>query len=132
MDRLSGTYTTKEWWTADQPVFAPSEVWSMLALLGENGHDPLRWLAAAEIDLSALLDPAARLSLRQHVKLYDLINDIGAGPLSVLLGKRLHLSTFGTPGFAVLSSPFLGKALNGLKDWERPRVFPCLSMTLYR
>ena len=114
VDRLSGTYTTKEWWTADQPVFAASEVWTILALLGEHGHDPLKLLAAAEIDLSALLDPAVRLSLRQHVRLYELMAEVGAGSLSILLGKQLHLSTFAAPGFAVLSSPFLGKALNTL------------------
>lgn len=114
VDRLSGTYTTKEWWTADQPVFSASEVWTMLALLGENGHDPFRLLAAAQVDISALLDPAIRLSLRQHVRLYELINDVGAGSLSILLGKQLHLSTFGAPGFAVISSPYLGRALNTL------------------
>jgi AraC-like DNA-binding protein len=105
---------SREWWTADLPVFTPTEIWTLLALLGELGHDPVKLLAPSQLELGALLDPDVRLSLDQQIAIHEAVAAIHKDSLFVALGKRLHLSTFGTAGFAVFSSPSLQRALQVL------------------
>lgn len=99
------------WWTVDQAVFSASEVWCLITFLGEQGHDAQRLIGAIQFEFDRLLNPSERLSLRHMAAFHAAARQAGEPSLALHLGRRLHLSTFGVPGFAVLSSATVGKAL---------------------
>ena len=107
-----------ERWASDQAIFDASEIWAVLTYLGENGHEPTSFLSAAGVELASLLDPAIRWSLSNQVDVHRAAALARLPDLAVEVGRRLHLSTFGIAGFAVLSASTVGKALFTLVEFS--------------
>jgi AraC-like DNA-binding protein len=97
--------------TSDDPTFTLAEVSALVALLGERGVETAALLKAADIDRSMLSDSECRISLRQQCKVQHAALAGGhSGALLTALAQRLHLTSYGIAGYALLSSPNLAEA----------------------
>ena len=82
---------------------------SIDALLSHSGLQPWQ-----------LEDPNARISTRQRLALYRNARDLSKRPdIGLLAGARQRISDYGIYGFAMLSSPNFGKALQFSLDHIR-------------
>ncbi|MDJ0655783.1 MAG: AraC family transcriptional regulator [Xanthomonadales bacterium] len=93
----------------DEPVYTTSEALVITDVLAEQGVDFRAALEGTGISRRALHDPYARISARQRLALYRnarrLSPDSGFG---LTVGTRLHISSYGMYGLAMLSCPTLG------------------------
>lgn len=97
----------------EKPLFAASEVWSIVTALGERGVDATQMLLDCGLSLDLLIDPRRRVTLAQITAVYRFA--VARLPLAALVevaGCRQHLTAFGMVGFAMLSSPTLDVALS--------------------
>lgn len=81
-------------------------------------------LSGSEIDAADLQRPEMRIRIAQERQVFR--NATGRRPdLGLLLGRRMHVSSYGLLGFSLLSAPTLGDAL------EVAFSFPALLGTLF-
>lgn len=105
--------------TLDDKVFAPIEL-QMIA----GQHDlPVEVLTAclaqASLTPACLDKPTQRVSYRQRITAFAACCLAHSDPWFALrLGQKLHLTTYGMAGFALLSSPTLAKALDTANDFS--------------
>ncbi len=97
--------------TADDSTFAMAEVNALIGILAERGIGKAAVLGAAQIDPSALTDTECKITLKQQCRAQKAAEDLCREPgLMSQLARRLHLTTYGIAGYALLSSPNLGEA----------------------
>ncbi|MEN9925187.1 MAG: hypothetical protein RL268_1313 [Pseudomonadota bacterium] len=101
-----------QWWTSDQAIFSTCEAWELFSLMSENGYDSSRLMRRSKEIYDQLLNPSGRLSLNQCREIMGAAMSENAGRLPRELGRRLHLTAFGPPGFAILTSSNLADAIN--------------------
>lgn len=93
----------------DAAVYTVAEPLAITEVLAEHGVSIEAALDGTGISRRTLQDPYARISTRQRMAVYRnalaLCSDSGIG---LDVGTRLHLSSYGMYGLALLSSPTLG------------------------
>ena len=93
----------------DQAVYTVAEPLTITDVLAEQGIGAKAVLAGTGISRRALHDPHTRVSSRQRMTIYQNVMRLSPStPIGLEVGARLHLSTYGMYGFAMLSSPTLG------------------------
>jgi AraC-like DNA-binding protein len=97
--------------TLDDKVFSTAEIHAAAGLLSDDVQ--LReCLAAGALCAADLANPQTKISLNQQSLIHCALNRAAADPLlSLEVGKRLHLTSYGIVGFAMLSSATLREAL---------------------
>jgi AraC-like DNA-binding protein len=99
-------------WNPDALRHSTSELWAMVAVAAECGIDVERCLVGTLLDLDTLCHRRARVSLAQQVEILQRMDLLLADRLwPVRAGARLHLTSFGIVGYALLASENLGAAL---------------------
>jgi AraC-like DNA-binding protein len=93
--------------------FAPSKLVALLEVTSEAGLDPSAVLASTDLDTEAVANPFTLTSslqfldaARNAVRLY------GQSDLGVRVGCRLHVSSYGMYGYALLCSEALAKTFD--------------------
>ncbi|AVD89973.1 AraC family transcriptional regulator [Pseudomonas sp. SWI44] len=97
--------------TLDDKVFSTAEILAAAGLLGSEAQLS-ECLAAGGMSLADLANPQSKISLNQQSSIHAAFNRAAANPLlSLQVGKRLHLTSYGIVGFAMLSSATWREAL---------------------
>ncbi|WP_186326999.1 AraC family transcriptional regulator [Pseudomonas oryzihabitans] len=94
---------------ADIPVFL---IRCLAATLQDFGHDPERTMQGLGVTLSDLADPSCRLSYRQGRQIIR--RALALAPevaLGLETGKRETIASIGLVGFAMITSPTVGSAI---------------------
>ncbi|WP_296254289.1 MULTISPECIES: AraC family transcriptional regulator [unclassified Pseudomonas] len=90
-----------------------AEVLAAVNVTGFDEHQLTECLAAGGLAPCDLHNPRSRLSLNQHALIHAAFNrSSGNSLLGLEVGKRLHLTSYGIVGFALLSSATLREALD--------------------
>ncbi len=98
--------------TADDPTFALAEVNALVGILAERGIPAAAMLEAARIGPESMSDAECKISLKQQYEVQRAgIRLCGETGLMTQLAQRLHLTTYGIAGYALLSSANLGEAV---------------------
>lgn len=98
--------------TCDDKIFSTAEILAAANVAGCDEHQLSQCLAAGGLSLADLYNPQSRISLNQHAHIHGAFQDSCNNPLLGLeTGKRLHLTSYGIVGFALLSSATLREAL---------------------
>lgn len=98
--------------TCDDKIFSTAEILAAANVCGCDEPQLSQCLAAGGLSLSDLHNPQSRISLNQHAQIHAAFHDTCNNPLlSLEVGKRLHLTSYGIVGFALLSSATLREAL---------------------
>ena len=96
----------------DDQTLTTSEVSALTTLLKERRIDPLLALEHAGIEPATLCDPASRISLKQQYLVQKCAAVVyGDSSLPLRLAQRLHLTSYGIAGYALLSSASLSDAI---------------------
>ena len=86
-------------------VFSAAKIASVVDKLTSDGAAPVDALADAEVDLSDLSSPAARISRNQLIQCYRNAIALSHDPhLAYAIGSSVHLSAYGMYGYAMLCS----------------------------
>lgn len=101
-----------QWWTNKQSVFSSCEIWELLSLNREYGHDMINAFRGFRSLNEKLLNHSDRLSWDNYIEILRLLTRASNGHLPISFARRLHLKTYGAPGFAILTSPTLGEAID--------------------
>jgi len=98
--------------TSSDPTFTLCEVSAMLSVLAQRGISASAVFDQCQVRPDALRDPNTRISLEQQVEIHRasaaLYRDSRLLPL---VAQRLHLTTFGIVGYALLSCQNLGELI---------------------
>jgi AraC-like DNA-binding protein len=108
-----GDLRTRTDWNPDALRHSTSELWAIVAVAADRGIDVERCLVGTLLDLDTLCHRRARVSFAQQVEIQrrvDLL--LGDRVWPVHAGVRLHLTSFGIVGYAMLASENLGSALS--------------------
>ena len=98
--------------TCDDKIFSTAEILAAVDVSGCDEQQLSQCLAAGGLTLADLHNPQSRISLNQHALIHAALNRSSNNPLLGLeVGKRLHLTSYGIVGFALLSSATLREAL---------------------
>lgn len=98
--------------TLDDKVFSTAEILAAANLVGGDERLVSECLAAGSMTLFDLDNPLTKISLNQQSLIHAAFNQQASNPLlSLQVGKRLHLTSYGIVGFAMLSSATLREAL---------------------
>lgn len=98
--------------TFDDKIFSTAEILAAVNVTASNPLQAGECLAAGGLSLADLSNPLCRISLNQHAQIHSAFNQSADNPLLGLeVGKRLHLTSYGIVGFALLSSATLRDAL---------------------
>lgn len=98
--------------TCDDKIFSTAEILAAANVTGCDEQQLSQCLATGDLTLADLYNPQSRISLNQHVRIHAAFNRSANNPLLGLeVGKRLHLTSYGIVGFALLSSATLREAL---------------------
>ena len=98
--------------TFDDKIFSTAEILAAVSVTASDERQVSECLAAGGMTLSELSNPLSRISLNQHAQIHAAFNQHANNPLLGLeVGKRLHLTSYGIAGFALLSSATLREAL---------------------
>jgi AraC-like DNA-binding protein len=99
--------------TCDDKIFSMAEILAAVNASGCDEQQLEQCLAAGGLTLADLHNPQGRISLNQHALIHNAFKRSCNNPLLGLeVGKRLHLTSYGIVGFALLSSATLREALN--------------------
>ncbi len=98
--------------TCDDKIFSTAEILAAITVTGCGEQQLSHCLAAGDLTLADLYNPQSRISLNQHAHIHAALHQCSDNPLLGLeVGKRLHLTSYGIVGFALLSSATLREAL---------------------
>ncbi|WP_213878935.1 AraC family transcriptional regulator [Pseudomonas sp. dw_358] len=98
--------------TFDDKIFSTAEILAAVSISACGDEQIGACLAAGGLTPNDLQNPACRISLNQHGLIQAAFTQGADDPLLGLeVGKRLHLTSYGIVGFALLSSPTLRDAL---------------------
>ncbi|AVD90052.1 HTH-type transcriptional regulator VirS [compost metagenome] len=104
--------------TLDDKVFSTAEILAAASLVNADEYLVNECLAAGSMTLSDLSNPQTRISLNQQSRIHAAFNLKASNPLlSLQVGKRLHLTSYGIVGFAMLSSATLREALETARQF---------------
>jgi AraC-like DNA-binding protein len=98
--------------TSDDCVYTTSELAVLMDML--EGGDPAIQIAlrSAGLEQAMLSEPSTRISLRQQYQVQMAAESfVGGVALSTRLARRLHVTTYGIAGYALLSSATLEDAI---------------------
>lgn len=99
--------------TCDDKIFSTAEILAAVSVSGCDEQQLGLCLAAGGLTLADLHNPKSKISLNQHAAIHGAFNRSSDNALLGLeVGKRLHLTSYGIVGFALLSSATLRDALN--------------------
>ncbi|WP_249674625.1 AraC family transcriptional regulator [Pseudomonas abieticivorans] len=98
--------------TCDDKIFSMAEILAAAHVSGCNELQLGQCLAAGGLTPADLHNPHGRISLNQHALIHSALHRSCNNPLLGLeVGKRMHLTSYGIVGFALLSSATLREAL---------------------
>ncbi|GLK91127.1 AraC family transcriptional regulator [Pseudomonas turukhanskensis] len=98
--------------TCDDKIFSTAEILAAITVTSCGEQQLSHCLAAGDLTLADLYNPQSRISLNQHAHIHAAFHQCSDNPLLGLeVGKRLHLTSYGIVGFALLSSATLREAL---------------------
>ncbi|MCF8471343.1 MAG: AraC family transcriptional regulator [Sphingomonadaceae bacterium] len=100
-----------QWWTNEQSVFSNCEIWELLSLAREQGHDLTTDIGGFRYVHRELLRHSGRLSWDNYIEIVRILANANNGKLPSGFARRLHLQTYGIPGIAILTSPTLREAI---------------------
>jgi AraC-like DNA-binding protein len=101
-------------------LYPTTKLEPLIGLQQSLGLSPARVLAAAGLGEAEVASPATRVSIDQVLAAYQAFVEETADPLlAYRLGRAFHTTTYGTYGFAMLSSADLGKALAVAVEYHR-------------
>ncbi|MDF2446073.1 MAG: transcriptional regulator, AraC family [Moraxellaceae bacterium] len=108
---LGDSYMTRPYWDIPRPVATARLA---VELAADHGVGATHCLAGTGIDPAALEDPAATVAAAQELQLFrNLLAALGHDRgLGLELGHRIHPLAYGLWGFAILSSPTVGGAVD--------------------
>ena len=93
----------------DEPVYSVAEPLLVSEVLAEQGVSVKTLLDGTDVPRRALHDPHARISAKQRMAIYrNALRLSRNSAIGLEVGSRLHLSSFGVYGLALISSPTLG------------------------
>ncbi len=93
----------------DEAVYTAAEALAITEVLAKQGISAKAVLDGTGVSRRALHDPHARVSSRQRMAIYrNAMRLTSDSSIGLEVGRRLHLSSFGMYGLAMLSSPTLG------------------------
>lgn len=99
-------------WNRDALRHSTSELWAIVTVAAERGIDVERCLVGTLLNLDTLCHRRARVSFTQHVEIQRRLDLLLPDKLwAVHAGARLHLTSFGIVGYALLASDNLASAL---------------------
>lgn len=99
--------------TCDDKIFSTAEILAAVNVTGCDEQQLTHCLAAGGLTPADLHNPQSRISLNQHALIHEAFHRSSANSLLGLeVGKRLHLTSYGIVGFALLSSATLREALD--------------------
>jgi AraC-like DNA-binding protein len=89
----------------DERVYPPNTIVTVVASLGREGVTESRALDGAGLSPRALRSPETRVSLSQRLRVYRNAVKWSRDPqFAYRTGQKVHVSTYGAYGFAILSS----------------------------
>ncbi|WP_447791978.1 AraC family transcriptional regulator ligand-binding domain-containing protein [Pseudomonas farris] len=98
--------------TLDDKVFSTAEILAAAGLLGTDETTLGSCIKAGSLSIEDLYNPQTKISLNQQDLIHAAFGKVTQNPLlSLLVGQRLHLTSYGIVGFAMLSSATLQEAL---------------------
>lgn len=104
--------------TLDDKVFSTADILAASGLLGADEQLLGRCLASGSLSPGELYAPHTRISLNQQGRIQAAFEQALGDPLLGLrVGRRLHLTSYGIVGFALLSSATLRDALEVAADF---------------
>ncbi|WP_042877630.1 AraC family transcriptional regulator [Cupriavidus necator] len=100
--------------------FTPAKLAALLAVTSEAGMEPGAVLAGTNLDLAALADPFTLTSPHQFLTAArNAIRLRGKPDLGVKVGSRLHVSSYGMYGYALLCSEGLARAFDAAVKYHQ-------------
>lgn len=100
-------------WNHDSLRLSTSELWAIITVAAERGIDVERCLMGTQLDLDTLCHRRARVSFAQQVEIQRrLALLLPDRLLAVHAGSRLHLTSFGIVGYALMACDNLSSALS--------------------
>ncbi|GAA5233655.1 AraC family transcriptional regulator [Verticiella sediminum] len=113
-------------------IHTAQRVVALVTTLAEDGVEPARVLADSGIDPHALRAPETRVSYRQMLTVYRNALHLAPDPTVALrAGARMHLTSFGMYGYALLSSPTFAEATDFIVKYHTVAT-PGLSLDFSR
>ena len=104
----------------DAPVQSLLGIAALAAELAAQGVSVQELFAHTGVQAWQLEDPQARISLRQRLAIYRNARELAKRPdIGLLAGSRQRISDFGIFGFAMLSGPTFGEALESSLEYIR-------------
>ncbi|QQX86598.1 AraC family transcriptional regulator [Cupriavidus necator] len=100
--------------------FTPAKLAALLAVTSEAGLDSRAVLAGTNLDLAAIADPFTLTSPHQFLTaVRNAIRLRGKPDLGVKVGSRLHASSYGMYGYALLCSEAMSRAFDVAVKYHR-------------
>lgn len=101
-------------------VHPPNKVLALLEVVQEAGLSPTALLEGTGLTVTALEDPALRLSYRQMQRTYANGAAMQQYPgLALMAGQRVHLTATGLYGYAFICSPNMREVCRFAVDYHR-------------
>lgn len=98
--------------TLDDKVFSTTEILAAAGLLGFDEATLSSCVKTGSLSIQDLYNPQTKISLNQQELIHSAFVQTAQNPLlSLTVGQRLHLTSYGIVGFAMLSSATLLEAL---------------------
>lgn len=99
-------------WNLGALRHSTSELWAMVSTASDLGIDAERCLVGTLLDLDTLCHRRSRISFAQQLEIQQRLELLPIGTAwAVKVGRRLHLTSYGMAGYALLSSETLEVAL---------------------
>jgi AraC-like DNA-binding protein len=98
-------------------LYSTAELLRIIECLGLEEAATCELLSECRVSLAFVCTPAKRISLKQFVAGYRIAFGKLGRTLEVDVGQTLHLTTFGIPGLALLSSETLDDAIERMRCW---------------
>lgn len=96
----------------ERRVYLPYRIHAVLTALTEEGVQTEQALAGTGVDAARLIDPATRVSYRQLEAVFRNAMRLSRSPtIALRAGQRMHITAYGTYGYASLCTPTVGDAI---------------------
>ena len=97
---------------AERPVYSAHRIAAVIATLADERIAAAPALAGSGIEAAQLADPATRVSYRQIETVFRNALRLSRDPAVALrAGQRMHITSYGMYGYAILSSPTAADAI---------------------
>jgi AraC-like DNA-binding protein len=94
----------------DQRLYSPQKLAAVVSTLAEDGVPASEVLAGSDLTPADFISATARISYRQMIAVYNNAIRLSKDPaLGFRVGRRMHLTSYGMYGYAMLSCKNIGE-----------------------